>query len=317
MNKRLIPTVALTLLLIAVSQSLNAQYWSPNGSNISNSNSGNVGIGTSNPAQRLTIAGGIRVDDGATFAGNIATNPDAQGWLHFGAVGSGEGVGSTRTASTNQYGLDFFTDYIPRFSITNGGNVGIGTQAPELKLTVFGGIRVDAGNGYNGGISYGNTNYPWLSFGAGNSGEGIASNRSASPGPGLEFYTKYSMRMFISNIGNVLIGKTTQTNTGYILDVNGNVRANQVTVNSSGADFVFDKSYHLPALDSTADYISKNHHLPGIASAGEMQKNGINVGDNQTLLLQKVEELTLYMIDLKKENEELKTRLVKLENVRK
>lgn len=95
---------------------------------------------------------------------------------------------------------------------------------------------------------------------------------------------------------NVLIGKTSQTNTSYKLDVNGNIRANQVTVNATGADYVFDSTYHLPSIDSLNDYIKAHHHLPGIPSAKEMQKNGMNLGDAYTNLLGKVEEMTKYII---------------------
>ena len=114
--------------------------------------------------------------------------------------------------------------------------------------------------------------------------------------------------------GNVLIGKTTQTNTSYVLDVGGNVRANQVVVNTTGADFVFDPIYHLSPLDSLDAFVRENHHLPGVPCAQKMQTDGINVGDNQTLLLQKMEELTLYMIQLEKENQALKKRIDQLES---
>jgi hypothetical protein len=102
--------------------------------------------------------------------------------------------------------------------------------------------------------------------------------------------------------GNVLIGQVSQTNSSYKLDVAGPVRANQVTVNTTGADFVFDSTYKLLPLSKLSEYIQANHHLPEVAPAAEMQKNGLNLGDNQTRLLQKVEELTLYIIG---QNDEL------------
>jgi hypothetical protein len=106
--------------------------------------------------------------------------------------------------------------------------------------------------------------------------------------------------------GNVLIGKTTQTNTNYKLDVAGKVRANEVTVNTTGADFVFEKNYKLLSLPEVENYITQHKHLPDISPATEMQNNGVSVGEMQAKLLQKVEELTLYLIELKKENELLK-----------
>jgi hypothetical protein len=104
--------------------------------------------------------------------------------------------------------------------------------------------------------------------------------------------------------GNVLIGKTSQTNTNYRLDVGGNIRANQIVVNTTGADFVFDSAYHMLPLPALKNYILTNHHLPDIAPAAEMLSAGIDLGDNQTKLLQKVEELTLYLIEKDEQEKE-------------
>lgn len=110
--------------------------------------------------------------------------------------------------------------------------------------------------------------------------------------------TSYAEQTFfkINNLGNVLIGENSQNNPAYKLDVNGNVRANGIVVNNTGADFVFAPSYRLSSLSNLKKYIEQNHHLPEIASAKQMQVNGLNLGDNQIKLLQKVEELTLYTI---------------------
>jgi hypothetical protein len=110
----------------------------------------------------------------------------------------------------------------------------------------------------------------------------------------------------IKDGGNVLIGKTSQTNTGYKLDVGGSARINTVVVNATGADYVFDQDYHLPTLPELEHYVRQQHHLPGIAPAAEMQKEGVDIGDNQIKLLAKVEELTLYLIEKDKEIQELK-----------
>jgi hypothetical protein len=107
------------------------------------------------------------------------------------------------------------------------------------------------------------------------------------------------------NGGNVLIGKAAQTNAGYKLDVAGSVRANEIVVNTSGADFVFHPAYRLYPLSLLKKYIDQHRHLPEIASAREMQASGLNVGDNQVKLLQKVEELTLYLIAQNKQLAEL------------
>jgi hypothetical protein len=92
----------------------------------------------------------------------------------------------------------------------------------------------------------------------------------------------------------------------YRLSVNGNIRAHRVRVYTTWADYVFAKDYRLPSLAEVETQIKSVGHLADIPSAGEVEKNGIDVGEMNKLLLQKVEELTLYVIELNKEVEELK-----------
>jgi hypothetical protein len=111
-------------------------------------------------------------------------------------------------------------------------------------------------------------------------------------------------KLTILSSGNVLIGKTTQQNSAYKLDVAGFVRANKVVVNTTGADFVFEPAYKLSSLKEVELFIQKNRHLPGIPSAKEMQSDGLDVGEQQSKLLQKIEELTLYLIAQSKKIED-------------
>jgi hypothetical protein len=85
--------------------------------------------------QDLNAGRGINVDDGGVYDGNFLST---FGGLRFGSTGtqSGEGIASKRTAGGNAFGLDFFTSYTARLSITNGGNVGIGTNTPGSLLTL-------------------------------------------------------------------------------------------------------------------------------------------------------------------------------------
>lgn len=108
--------------------------------------------------------------------------------------------------------------------------------------------------------------------------------------------------------GNVGIG-TTDTK-GYKLGVNGSAIATSVTVklNSAWPDYVFKPSYQLPALADVKSYIDKNQHLPEIPSEQEIAKDGQNLGEMNKLLLKKVEELTLYLIekeDIEKQQEKI------------
>ena len=114
--------------------------------------------------------------------------------------------------------------------------------------------------------------------------------------------------------GNVLIGQVTQVNSAYKLDVAGNVRANQITVNTTGADFVFDSTYTPLPLPALSAYIQANHHLPEMASAAQMQQEGVNLGDNQTHLLAKIEELTLYAIEEDRRSAALQKKIEQVED---
>lgn len=93
--------------------------------------------------------------------------------------------------------------------------------------------------------------------------------------------------------GNVGIGKTTPQ---YKLDVGGIIRANEIIVNTTGADFVFDENYKLKPLGELHTFIKENKHLPDIAPASVMQEDGLSISEMNVKLLQKVEELTLYLI---------------------
>ena len=106
--------------------------------------------------------------------------------------------------------------------------------------------------------------------------------------------------------GNVEIG-TKNANATSTLLVNGTIKAWELTITESGwADYVFDENYHLPSLKSVEKHILNNGHLPEIPSATDVKSNGVNLAEMQVKLLQKVEELTLYVIKQQKEIDELK-----------
>lgn len=95
------------------------------------------------------------------------------------------------------------------------------------------------------------------------------------------------------------------------LSVAGNIRANRVKVYTTWADFVFEKNYNLPTLEEVEKHIAEKGHLKDIPSAKEVEAKGIELGEMNKLLLQKVEELTLYVIALNKELLEVKENLKK------
>ena len=110
--------------------------------------------------------------------------------------------------------------------------------------------------------------------------------------------------------GNVGIGTTnpvpTSGDPNYKLAVKGKIRAEEIKVETGWADYVFFKDYKLPTLEEVEKHIQEQGHLINIPSAAEVEANGIELGEMNKLLLEKVEELTLYIIEMKHEINELK-----------
>jgi hypothetical protein len=148
---------------------------------------------------------------------------------------------------------------------------------------------------------------------------GEYSTNNGSPSGDLVFGTKSNTsstmfeRMRIKWDGNVGIGTTTPDAK---LAVKGTVHAQEVKVdlNVPGPDYVFEENYNLPSLTEIENYIKQNKHLPEVPSAKAMEANGINLSEMNMLLLKKVEELTLHMIDFKKDMDSIKEENKKLKD---
>ncbi|MFK7003458.1 hypothetical protein BWK63_01830 [Flavobacterium covae] len=186
------------------------------------------------------------------------------------------------------------------------GNVGVGITTPLGKLHV--GDNTNAGVVLNNRISSVISQIPaqlsWAESGAlGQAGDLIISPRtdiSAS----VKFYTNdgktISERFRISGLGNAAL--------------QGKLEAKEIKVTTTPtADFVFADDYNLPKLEEVEKHVKEKRHLPEIASAKEMEKEGVNVGAFQIKLLQKIEELTLYVIQQKKQLEIQNKRIEELE----
>jgi hypothetical protein len=212
-----------------------------------------------------------------------------------------------------------------------GGNVVVGStdnlQESRARLVVNASPTVitNAIFGNNGnGISL-QKNFPTIGFNSYRDfanvqrymGAGYAFGNAVDPNTGMCFWNAMGKGaandqvggneqyvMGLSQEGNLGIG--TLPNTNFRLSINGSTRSKEIVVETGWADFVFDKKYKLPTLLEVETYIKANNHLPEIPSAQEIQTNGLKVGQMQTKMMQKIEELTLYVIELKKEIELLK-----------
>ncbi len=100
----------------------------------------------------------------------------------------------------------------------------------------------------------------------------------------------------------------------YTLAVNGKIRAKEIKVDTDWADYVFATDYRLKTLEEIESFIKENKHLPEIPTAQDVEKGGVDLGEMNMLLLKKVEELTLYIINQQKEINLLKSDLTEIRN---
>ena len=116
-----------------------------------------------------------------------------------------------------------------------------------------------------------------------------------------------SSQFVITPSGNIGVGVANPTNT---LAVNGDVRAREVVVTVDGwPDYVFEPEYKLRALEDVEAFIAQHGHLPELPRAAAAEAEGVSLGRMQVRMLEKIEELTLYILQLRRENEALRQRL--------
>jgi len=202
--------------------------------------------------------------------------------------------------------------------ITTTNQVGVGTTTPGLTLDVNGDMKVRKNMVMNNGsriTPYLNDNFTydgktmgqysikWDSDSWNPSGVTLLQSGWA----GIKFFTGSKVRLAIHYNGKIGIGTITPKSE---LDVAGTIRAKEIKVEiNAGADHVFKSGYNLKSLTEVESFIMENNHLPEIPSEKQMQQDGLNVNEFQIKLLQKIEELTLYVIELKKESEVQQTQI--------
>ncbi len=313
------------LTSVAATAAGTVRFWTSSAERMRISSAGNVGIGYNNPGSKLVVSvaptttqsNGIQLRSNETlFADFGATGPT---YNLYGVGGSEIWVnsqgGNLSVGPATNHAIKFVANGAERMRLLANGNFGIGTNAPTTKLSLGTYQTTTAGN--VGGIALyetGNTKY---GLSVNNQGFLDISGNQSSAG-GIRFFngtdnTAPTERMRITSTGNVGIGTS---NPQAKLAVNGDIYAKKVKVTTTGwPDYVFEQNYVLKPLSEVETFILANKHLPEVPSAADIAKNDQDLGEMNKVLLQKVEELTLYLIALEKENKLQKERVDKLEKL--
>ena len=244
---------------------------------------GNVGIGSTGPGYPLTIDN----DGPAWNSHGRAKYPSIM-------VNAGNRTGAGIAIADDGGFFDWNDNYITYEPLNDNGlglrisnsnltvdnNVAIGTTSPRGKLDVWGGSLYVTGADIQGTFV-------------------------AGAQAGIAYMGCNAFNNGIAIMPNGYVGIGTNDTKGYRFAVNGDAIFTKVKVKPyPWADYVFHASYKLRPLNEVEQYIKQHHHLPEVPSAAAVEKDGLDVGDNQAMLLKKIEELTLYVIEQNKKLEE-------------
>lgn len=267
----------------------------------------------SGTAGGLDIPAGICVNSGISAAGeglSFTTSGTGAVGVKLGAYAYNGANWKSMWETQNTTGLGTNPSLL---LVKNGGNVGIGTgaTAPRAMLDVIGSVRVGTES----------ANYPAID---GNTALTVYQNGTGKKG--LKFVTwDNSIKLITVENSNFTTGspftvygdgktrigvkQATGNHADALLSVDGKILAKSLYINTSSAvwaDYVFEKNYFLRPLSEVEKYYQENKHLPDMKSANEYEKDGVDVIENQALLLRKIEELTIYIVQMEKEIKELK-----------
>jgi hypothetical protein len=289
-----------------------------------------IGSNASSSYSSTTVIGAFSsaTNNSQVVIGSSNSTPAAYVSVGAGANGGALNIGANNNSTSYSANIIYGQGIVP--TINNGAFIGNADPGWEVHDFYVGMGQSSSSVAYAGSaftVNYRTTD------GSGTNVPGV--NMSFRPGRGtgsaaggkLSFWTTPTgssgtilnaevERMTITSDGNIGIGTTDPQ--GYKLAVDGDAIFTKMKVKTyaSWPDYVFHRNYNLRPLMDLEKYIKQNGHLPDVPSASEVEKNGLDVGDNQATLLKKIEELTIYIIDinkkvdkLSKENEMLKKKV--------
>lgn len=302
----------------------NLQFYHYNGSSFNSplftfSTAGSLGIGIISPSEKLEVDGNIRIN-GSNYLGYFKSNLNT--WAEI-TVENQSGPSDTPVKAhlkvqDNQVELGSRTSHAVHIGagddqshlvIMPTGNIGVGTISPSSLLHVN---TSDQNTDFSLTNTFGTTGRNRILLGIVDRTWQIE-NDGALDIFKIRDADANSDRFVIDYSGNVGIGTIAPDAK---LTVKGDIHAQEVNVDLLGAvapDFVFEEDYKLKSLEETEAYIQAHEHLPEIPSAAEMEANGLELKEMNLKLLQKVEELTLHLIEQNKELKKQENRIAELE----
>ena len=266
--------IILTITMVTFCYLTYSQQWVGNNNSTDNIYRwGRVGIGTSIPQTNLHLAANSVIQMRLERIGTNVGYSDLGGWNGDFQIWAG---GYSKGNSFLIKGLN--------------GYLGIGTTNPQAPIH-----SAVSGNAIQLRLERLNTN-------SGICDLGVYNNDFRIYAGGHSVNNKFTIK---GSNGYVGIGTTNPQNA---LDVNGTIRAKEVIVETGWADYVFKEGYNLKSLNEVENFININNHLPDVPSSKEIQLNGLSLAKTNTLLMQKIEELTLYIIAQNKRIEALENK---------
>lgn len=301
-----------------------------------------VGNSTTPPTNGLYVEGELRTNGALVFTGQLWQKIATNQYFHITSsplMSDGPVIYPNTGSNGTPIALGFNAS---RFFFSTG-KVGIGTNTPKELLDVLGSIN--AANNLRCGTSLfvgeSTCGQYWQKVNTNQYFHITRHDPTMTDGPviypnngidGTPIALGFVASRFVFATGSVgigtnapqaklhVVGKIICEDELKVVDINTNtinskaIKTKDITVEmNNAADYVFDENYNLKSLSEVESYVKENKHLPGVPSATEMAQNGMSVSEMSNLLLEKVEELTLHMIQLEKENASLKAKVESLE----